>query len=154
MTKRFVVFLIWAICVWGCVSAIRIEDGRESVGFVVAATGRLYLPSAALVLAFQGRVRNLIGAFGGYLFASFGRTVVPLVATAVALRYCDDRFRFEIAVRLLIGYFGVAPVHVWATIPWKGESIERAKFRNASVDRCENDRYGDQINLSLAGKSE
>ena len=143
MTKRFVVFLIWAICVWGCVSAIRIEDGRESVGFVVAATGRLYLPSAALVLAFQGRVRNLIGAFGGYLFASFGRTVVPLVATAVVLRYCDDRFRFEIAVRLLIGYFGVAPVHVWATIPWKEGLVGRAESQTPSAERCESDRFKD-----------
>ena len=154
MTKRFVAFFIWATCVWACVSAIGIEDERETVDFVVVATGSVYLPFAALTLAFQERVRKSVGSFGAYLFALVGRTVVPLVAASIALRCCDERVRFEIAVRVIIGYFGVAPVHVWATIPWKGESIERAKFRNASVDRCENDRYGDQINLSLAGKSE
>ena len=154
MTKRFVAFFIWATCVWACVSTIGIEDERETVGFVVVATGSVYLPFAALTLAFQERVRKSVGAFGAFLFTLVGRTVVPLVAASIALRCCDERVRFEIAVRVIIGYFGVAPVHVWATIPWKGESIERAKFRNASVDRCENDRYGDQINLSLAGKSE
>ena len=127
MTKSRLVYLILAVVVWTCLSLIEVGRSRESFGVYVASVGLSALVGACLAFALQRRSREIGGALGEYLVSLFGRTAVPLGAVAVALTHCDESVRREIAVRVLIGYFGCVPFHVWVTIPSKKEVDERAK---------------------------
>jgi len=135
MVARIVAFCLWATCVWVGVATIGVDV--ETVGNFVADVGCVVVSVAGLTLVFQGWLRKSNGIITGYAVALLGRTLVPLITTAVALFCCEECFRREAAIRVLIGYFGSAPVHVWASIPCEKEIVENAKFQNASSNRNE-----------------
>jgi len=143
MKIRFLLFLFSSLCFWIGVSLAGVGDSFDSISPFAGFVGLVSTLCSCLSLALQRRYRKNFGELAEYFVSLVGRTCAPLFATIIALRYCEDVVRREIAVRVLIGYFGVLPFHVWATIPSEKEVVERAKSRRAVADRCENGSYED-----------
>jgi len=121
MKIRFFLFLFVSVCLWIGVSAVGVGDSLRSISPFVGFVGCVATLCSCLSLVLQRRFRERSGELAEYFVSLVARSCVPLVATIITLRCCEDVVRREVAIRVLIGYFGVLPFHVWATIPSEKE---------------------------------